>query len=88
MRLRARRACHVTIGALDLEVDVRARRGAADRDLGQVHARRVEADYAACGLELAEWFTDDDGLFALSLASIASARRRTPSAIARSESAA
>ena len=22
-----------------------------------------------CGLELAEWFTDDDGLFALSLAS-------------------
>jgi hypothetical protein len=29
----------------------------------------VQADYAACGLELAEWLTDDDGLFALSLAS-------------------
>jgi L-histidine Nalpha-methyltransferase len=32
--------------------------------------RRLEADYAASGLELAEWFTDDRGCFALSLASI------------------
>ena len=30
---------------------------------------RLEADYAAAGLELAEWFTDEEGLFALSLAS-------------------
>ena len=47
-------------------IDVRARRGAAHRDLGEVHARaRAGADFAAAGLELAGWFTDDDGLFAL-----------------------
>jgi hypothetical protein len=31
------------------------------------------ADYAAAGLELAEWLTDPDGLFALSLARPAAA---------------
>jgi L-histidine N-alpha-methyltransferase len=68
MRLRARRACHVTIGALDLEVDF-ARGEELRTEISAKFTRaRVEADYAACGLELAEWFTDDDGLFALSLA--------------------
>jgi L-histidine Nalpha-methyltransferase len=69
MRLRARRACHVTIGALDLEVDF-ARGEELRTEISAKFTRdRVEADYAACGLELAEWFTDDNGLFALSLAS-------------------
>jgi L-histidine Nalpha-methyltransferase len=69
MRLRARRACRVTIGALDLEVDF-ARGEELRTEISAKFTRaRVEADYAACGLELAEWFTDDDGLFALSLAS-------------------
>jgi L-histidine N-alpha-methyltransferase len=71
MRLRARRACHVTIGALDLEIDF-ARGEELRTEISAKFTRdRIEADYAACGLELAEWFTDDDGLFALSLASLA-----------------
>lgn len=71
MRLRARRACHVTIGALDLEVDF-ARGEELRTEISAKFTRdRVQADYAACGLELAEWFTDEDGLFALSLASLA-----------------
>ena len=69
MRLRARRALP------------RARRGARPRrrlrrgeelrtEISAKFTRdRLEADYAASGLELAEWFTDDEGLFALSLAS-------------------
>ena len=68
MRLRARRACRVSIGALDLEVDF-ARGEELRTEISAKFTRdRVEADYAACGLELAEWFTDDNGLFALSLA--------------------
>jgi L-histidine N-alpha-methyltransferase len=68
MRLRAKRACHVTIGALDLEVAF-ARGEELRTEISAKFTRdRVEADYAACGLALAEWFTDEDGLFALSLA--------------------
>jgi L-histidine Nalpha-methyltransferase len=68
MRLRARRACHVRIGALDLEVDF-ARGEELRTEISAKFTRaRVEADYEAAGLELAEWFTDEDGLFALSLA--------------------
>jgi L-histidine N-alpha-methyltransferase len=68
MRLRARRACHVRIGALDLDVEF-ARGEELRTEISAKFTRsRVEADYAAAGLELAEWFTDDDGLFALSLA--------------------
>jgi L-histidine Nalpha-methyltransferase len=68
MRLRARRACHVRIAALDLEVDF-ARGEELRTEISAKFTRaRVEADYAAAGLELAEWFTDEDGLFALSLA--------------------
>jgi len=68
MRLRARRACHVRIDALDLDVDF-ARGEELRTEISAKFTRaRVEADYAAAGLELAEWFTDEDGLFALSLA--------------------
>jgi L-histidine Nalpha-methyltransferase len=68
MRLRARRACHVRIEALDLEIDF-ARGEELRTEISAKFTRpRVESDYAAAGLELAEWFTDEDGLFALSLA--------------------
>jgi L-histidine N-alpha-methyltransferase len=68
MRLRARRACHVRIAAVDLDVDF-ARGEELRTEISAKFTRdRVEADFAAAGLELAEWFTDDDGLFALSLA--------------------
>jgi L-histidine N-alpha-methyltransferase len=69
MRLRARRACHVRIDALDLEVDFRRGEELRTEISAKFTRARIEADYAACGLELAEWFTDDEGLFALSLAS-------------------
>ena len=39
MRLRARRACSVRVGGARPRASLRPRRGAADRDLGQVHAR-------------------------------------------------
>ena len=68
MRLRAKRACHVRIDAIDLEIDF-ARGEEMRTEISAKFTRtRLEADYDACGLDLAEWFTDDDGLFALSLA--------------------
>ena len=68
MRLRARRACHVRIDALDLEVDFDRGEELRTEISAKFTPDRLKADYAAAGLELAEWFTDDDGLFALSLA--------------------
>jgi L-histidine Nalpha-methyltransferase len=69
MRLRARRACHVRIGALDLEVDFDRGEELRTEISAKFTRDRLKADYAAAGLELAEWFTDDEALFALSLAS-------------------
>jgi len=68
MRLRARRACRVRIGALDLEVDFARGEELRTEISAKFTRHRLERDYAAAGLELAEWFTDDDELFALSLA--------------------
>jgi L-histidine Nalpha-methyltransferase len=69
MRLRATRACTVWVDALELQVEF----GAGEELRTEISAKftphRLQADYAAAGLELAEWFTDDRGLFALSLAS-------------------
>jgi L-histidine N-alpha-methyltransferase len=69
MRLRARRACHVRIGAVDLDIEFARGEELRTEISAKFTASRLKADYAASGLELAEWFTDDDGLFALSLAS-------------------
>ena len=71
MRLRARRACHVTIGALDLEVDFARGEELRTEISAKFTRERVAADFEASGLELAEWITDDAGLFALSLAGLA-----------------
>jgi L-histidine N-alpha-methyltransferase len=69
MRLRARRACQVRLGALDLEIEF-ARGEELRTEISAKFTRdRVRTDFRACGLELAEWwFTDEEGLFALSLA--------------------
>jgi L-histidine N-alpha-methyltransferase len=69
MRLRARRACHVRIDALDLDIEFARGEELRTEISAKFTPERLKADYAACGLDLAEWFTDDDGLFALSLAS-------------------
>jgi L-histidine N-alpha-methyltransferase len=68
MRLRARRACRVRIGALDLEVEFARGEELRTEISAKFTHRRLESDFEACGLELAEWFTDEDGHFALSLA--------------------
>ena len=68
MRLRARRACRVRIAALDLDVDFLRGEEVRTEISAKFTRARLEADYAAAGLELAEWITDDEGLFALSLA--------------------
>jgi L-histidine N-alpha-methyltransferase len=68
MRLRARRACQVRIAALDLDVAFARGEELRTEISAKFTRERVEADYAAAGLELAEWLTDDEGLFALSLA--------------------
>jgi len=69
MRLRARRACRVHIGALDLDIEFARGEELRTEISAKFTPTRLKADYAASGLELAEWFTDDDRLFALSLAS-------------------
>ena len=57
------------LDALDMLRRLRRRRGDADRDLHQVHSRPgLEGIYAEAGLELTDWWTDPEGLYALSLA--------------------
>ncbi len=68
MRLRARRACHVRVDALDLEIDFARGEELRTEISAKFTPDRLEADYAASGLELAEWFTDEREFFALSLA--------------------
>jgi L-histidine N-alpha-methyltransferase len=68
MRLRARRAHTVWIAALALEV-VFARGEELRTEISTKFRReRLEADFAAAGLELDGWFTDPREWFALSLA--------------------
>ena len=71
MRLRARAAHTSHIGALGM--DVAFERGEEIRtELSCKFTRRkLTREYAAAGLELREWYTDEEGRFALSLAGIA-----------------
>jgi L-histidine Nalpha-methyltransferase len=71
MRLRARRACRVRFAALDLEISFRRGEELRTEISAKFTRRRLEADYAAAGLQLAHWYTDPDALFALSLAQCA-----------------
>jgi len=68
MRLRATRACVVTIAALDLSVAFAAGEEMRTEISAKFTRRRVEEDLAAAGLTLSDWLTDPDGMFALSLA--------------------
>ena len=73
LRLRARRACTVRIPAIDLEVSFLRGEEIRTEISTKFTRERLAGDYAAAGLELAEWLTDDEALFALTLA-----RRRLP----------
>ena len=66
MRLRARETA-ARIDALDMDVAFERGRGHPHRDLLQVHAGEAGARVRGRGLELLAWYTDPDGLFALSL---------------------
>jgi L-histidine Nalpha-methyltransferase len=68
MRLRARRAARVHIRALDLEVAFERGEEMRTEISAKFTRRRLERDYRAAGLKLAEWLTDEDRLYALSLA--------------------
>ncbi len=72
MRLRARRRQTVEFPDLDLTVHFAQREELRTEISAKFTPTRVQGDLAAAGLELVDWLTDDDELFALSLARPAS----------------
>jgi L-histidine Nalpha-methyltransferase len=68
MRLRARNRQTVHFPSLDLTVHFAQREELRTEISAKFTLPRVQGDLAAAGLELVEWLTDDDELFALSLA--------------------
>jgi L-histidine Nalpha-methyltransferase len=67
MRLRARRAHSVRVAAIDLDLEFDRGEELRTEISAKFTRERVEADLGAAGLELVEWVTDPEGLFALSL---------------------
>jgi L-histidine N-alpha-methyltransferase len=68
MRLRARDALRVAVPALDLDVHFAAGEEMRTEISAKFRPERVRAELAAAGFELAAWWTDPAGDFALSLA--------------------
>lgn len=68
MRLRATRPMQVCVAALDLRVDFDEGEEMRTEISAKFRQERVAAELEAAGLELAEWWTDPAGDFALSLA--------------------
>src|SRR5699024_9292468 len=68
MWLRARRAQHVVIGALELAVDFAAGEEMLTEVSCKFHPEQVDAELAAAGLRRQHWWTDAAGDFGLSLA--------------------
>jgi L-histidine Nalpha-methyltransferase len=68
MRLRARKACTVEIEQVGLTVDFAVGEELRTEISAKFTRERVEADFAAAGLALERWYTDEEDLFALSLA--------------------
>jgi L-histidine N-alpha-methyltransferase len=68
MRLRALEACSVRVEALELDVSFHAGEELRTEISAKFTRERLEADYAAAGLELAHWATDAEGHFAVTLA--------------------
>ena len=67
MRLRARRGQSVTIRSLDLPVAFEPGEELRTEISAKFTRERLTGDLAAAGLELSDWLTDPDELFALSL---------------------
>jgi L-histidine N-alpha-methyltransferase len=68
MRLRARRPCSVLIADVGLRVDFAAGEELRTEISAKFTRRRLQDDFAAAGLRLDRWYTDEEHLFALSLA--------------------
>jgi L-histidine N-alpha-methyltransferase len=68
MRLRARRAVRVPVPELGLDVDFAAGEEMRTEISAKFRRDKVERELDAAGFELAEWWTDPAGDFALSLA--------------------
>ena len=68
MRLRARRPCTVLVAGLGLRVEFAAGEELRTEISAKFTRERVQADLNAAGLSLDGWYTDGDGLFAVSLA--------------------
>ena len=68
MRLRARWPMRVTIPAIDLVVDFAAGEELRTEVSAKFRRAGVEAELARAGFALDHWWTDPDGLFAVSLA--------------------
>jgi L-histidine N-alpha-methyltransferase len=67
MRLRSRRAQHVHIGALDMDVTFGVGEELRTEISAKFRREGVERELATAGFQLAEWWTDPAGDFALSL---------------------
>ncbi|MDP8987885.1 MAG: L-histidine N(alpha)-methyltransferase [Actinomycetota bacterium] len=67
MRLRSLDAQHVRLPAIELEVDFAAGEDLRTETSAKFRRSGVEAELAAAGLEMARWWTDEAGDFALSL---------------------
>jgi L-histidine N-alpha-methyltransferase len=68
MRLRALRAQSVLIAGLGLRVEFAAGEELRTEISAKFTRRKIESDFRAAGLELRDWYTDPEGLFAVSLA--------------------
>ena len=68
MRLRAQRPCSVLISDLGLRVEFAAGEELRTEISAKFTRQRLESDYRAAGLVLDRWFTDEDEMFALTLA--------------------
>ena len=68
MRLRATRASSVYIADLDLRVEFAAGEELRTEISAKFTRAHIEADLEAAGLELERWFTDEEDLFAVTMA--------------------
>jgi L-histidine Nalpha-methyltransferase len=68
MRLRATRACSVYVADLDLRVEFAAGEELRTEISAKFTRAHVGGDLEAAGLELERWFTDDEDLFAVTMA--------------------
>jgi L-histidine N-alpha-methyltransferase len=68
MRLRAKKACSINFQDLKLQVDFAEGEEVRTEISAKFTKQRLEEEYQQAGLELCGWFTDNENLFAVSLA--------------------